>query len=78
MRNVFPILHSVARSCHVGYKYPIYKVLKAVAKIFLLNEIEAIFLAYMIGETNWDIRNSLIVNNSVHVRDVVCLLSDQP
>ena len=51
--------------------------LKAIAKIFLLNEIEGIFFAYMIRETNWDIKDKLITQNSEQVRDVVCIASDQ-
>jgi len=39
IRSVIPILRSVARSCSIALKFPVYKVLKAVAKIFLLNEI---------------------------------------
>jgi hypothetical protein len=39
IRSVIPILRSVARSCHIAFRYPVYKVLKAVAKIFLMNEI---------------------------------------
>ena len=78
LRWVVPILRSVARSCTIAFKYPVYKVLKAVAKIFLMNEVEAIFFAYMIRETNWDIRDKLITQNSEQVRDVVCYASDQP
>lgn len=52
--------------------------LKAIAKIFLMNEVEAIFFAYMIRETNWDIKDKLITQNSDQVRDVVCYLNDQP
>jgi hypothetical protein len=68
----------VAHSCHIALRFPVYKVLKAIAKIFLLNEIEAIFFAYLIKETNWDIRDKLITQNSDLVRDVVCIASDQP
>jgi len=64
LRWVIPILRSVARSCHIAFRYPVYKVLKAVAKIFLMNEVEAIFFAYMIRETNWDIKDKLITQNS--------------
>lgn len=39
IRCVIPILRSVAKSCHIGFRFPVYKVLKAVAKIFLMNEI---------------------------------------
>lgn len=64
IKSVIPILKSIARGCHIGFKYPIYKLLKAIAKIFLLNEIEGIFLVHMIRETNWDIKDKLIVYNS--------------
>lgn len=43
-----------------------------------MNEIEGIFFAYMIRETDWDIRDKLITQNSDQVRDVVCYMSDQP
>lgn len=78
IRSVVPVLRSVARSCHIAFRYPVYKVLKAIAKIFLMNEIESIFFAYMIKETNWDIKDRLITQNSEQVRDVVCISSDQP
>lgn len=78
LKSVLPILRAVGRSCHVGYRFPIYKLLKAIAKIFLLNEVEGIFFAYMVRETNWDIRDRLITLNAEHVRDVVCLGTDQP
>lgn len=42
-----------------------------------MNEVEAIFFAYMIRETNWDINDKLITQNSEQVRDVVCYLNDQ-
>ena len=78
LRWVVPILRSITRSCNIAFRYPVYKVLKAIAKIFLLNEIEAIFFAYMIKETNWDIKDKLITQNSDQVRDVVCIANDQP
>ena len=31
----------------------------------------------MIRETNWDIKDKLITQNSEQVRDVVCIASDQ-
>lgn len=73
-----PILRSVARGCKIAFKYPVYKVLKAIAKIFLMNEVEAIFFAYMIRETNWDTKDKLITQNSDQVRDVVCYLNNEP
>ena len=78
IKSVIPILKSVARSCNIAFRYPVFKVLKAIAKIFLMNEIEAIFFAYMIKETAWDIRDRLITLNSEQVRDVVCCANEQP
>lgn len=48
IKAVTPILRSVAHSCQIALRFPVYKVLKAIAKIFLVNEIEAIFFAYLI------------------------------
>jgi len=32
----------------------------------------------MIKETNWDIKDKLIIYNSESIRDVVCYSNDQP
>ena len=32
----------------------------------------------MIRETNWDIKDKLITQNSEQVRDIVCYVNDQP
>ena len=77
LRWVVPILRSVARSCNIAFRFPVYKVLKAIAKMFLVNEVEAVFFAYMVRETNWDVRDKLITQNSEQVRDVVCISNDQ-
>ena len=39
LRWVVPILRSIAKNCNIAFRYPVYKVLRAIAKIFLLNEI---------------------------------------
>ncbi len=43
-----------------------------------MNEVEAVFFAYMVRETNWDIRDKLITQNSEQVRDGVCCANDAP
>lgn len=78
MKWINPFLNCISKSCQYGAKYPIFKVLKAISKIFLLNEIEIIFLAYMIRETDWDIKEKLITNNLQLIKDVVCYSNDQP
>ena len=32
----------------------------------------------MVRETNWDVKDKLITQNSEQVRDVVCISNDQP
>ena len=78
IKSVIPVLKSVARNCNIAFRYPVFKVLKAIAKIFLMNEIEAVFFAYLIKETKWDIKDRLITLNSDQVRDVVCCANDHP
>lgn len=48
-----PLLKCISSTCALGPKYPIFKVLKAISRVFLLNEIEAIHFAYLINESNW-------------------------
>ena len=50
--------------------------MKAVAKIFMLNEIEAIFLGYIVEETGWNIQDKIIYHNAEHVRDIICISLD--
>jgi hypothetical protein len=67
-----PFLTSISQTCEYGAQFPICKVLKAVSKFFLLNEIEVIFLAYVIRETNWDIRDKVICSHAEGIQDIVC------
>ena len=39
IKFVMPFLTSIAQTCHFGHQFPVCKVLKAVSKFFLLNEI---------------------------------------
>ena len=76
IKFVQPFLASISKSCTLGPLYPVQKVMKAVSKIFLLNEIEAIFLAYFIKETKWDIKDKIIVGGAESTQDIVCFASD--
>ena len=64
IKVVMPFLVSIAKTCEYSPQYPVCKVLRAVSKIFLLNEIEVIFLAYLIKETKWDIHDKVIHANA--------------
>ena len=64
IKFVMPFLASIAKTCTLGPLYPVCKVMKAVSKIFMLNEIEVIFLAYLIRETSWDLRDKTIYANA--------------
>jgi|688.fasta_scaffold213110_1 hypothetical protein len=60
IKTILPFIASISRTCSYSSLFPICKVLKAISKIFMLNEIEIIFLSYIIRETNWDIRDRII------------------
>lgn len=78
IKFVMPFLASISRTCTLGPLYPVCKVMKAVSKIFMLNEIEVIFLAYLIKETNWDLRDKTIYTNADSTQDIVCYSIDNP
>jgi len=40
-------------SSSLGSKYPVFKVLKAISKLFQLNLLETVFLAHLVRETRW-------------------------
>ncbi len=71
IKTIMPFIASISRTCSYGSLYPICKVLKAISKIFMLNEIEVIFLAYLIRETGWDIRDKIIYHNADNVQDII-------
>lgn len=64
IKSIMPFIASISRTCSYSSLYPICKVLKAISKIYMLNEIEMIFLAYLIRETGWDIRDKTIFHNA--------------
>lgn len=64
IKFVQPFLTSIAQSCHFGHQFHVNKVLQAVSKFFLLNEIEVVFLAYLIRSTGWDIQENIIASNA--------------
>jgi hypothetical protein len=66
-----PILRSLARNSHSCPKLPLLRVLTAMAKLFQLTHIEAIFLVYLVDETRWDFKDPLLKKYSPFVRDVL-------
>lgn len=71
IKSIMPFIASISRTCSYSSLYPICKVLKAISKIYMLNEIEIIFLAYLIRETGWDIRDKTIFHNAENVQDII-------
>jgi hypothetical protein len=53
-----------------------YRILKAVARRFMLNQIEALFLVYLARRSDWNINEPLITSNSHKVRDAFDFVSD--
>ena len=50
--------------------------LKAVIKLFMLNEIQIIFVGYLIKETKWNIHEKIILNNYSKVSDFISVSID--
>jgi hypothetical protein len=48
IKTILQFIASISRTCSYSSLYPICKLLKAISKIFMLNEIEIIFLSYII------------------------------
>ena len=60
LRTVMPVLRTLARTCKVALKQPVLRILRTIARLALLGELEAHFLAYLIKETHWDIRDRFL------------------
>lgn len=71
IKFVMPFLTSIAQTCYFGHQFPVDKVLKAVSKFFLLNEIEVVFLAYLVRSTGWDIQEKTIASNAEKMQNIV-------
>lgn len=78
VKVVLPFIVAISRTCAFSPLYPICKLLKAVSKIFMLNEMEVVFLAYLIRETGWDIRDKTIFHNAENVQDIIYYCNDSP
>ena len=57
--HIAPMLMVISRSCKFGSKYPVFKLLKVIARQFLLNEMEGIFFSYLIQQTEWSIKEKI-------------------
>jgi hypothetical protein len=68
---VLPILRNLSRHSRACLKLPLLKVLAAMAKLFQLSHIEALFLVYLVRETEWATRDPLVVRHSPGVRDIL-------
>lgn len=71
MKTIMPFIASISRTCSYSSLYPICKLVKAICKIFMLNEIQIIFFAYLIRETQWDIRDKTIYHNAENIQDII-------
>ena len=76
IKFVLPFLASISRTCTLGSVFPVHKVMKAISEIFMLNEIEVIFLGYIIKETNWDLKDKVIANEAEKTKDIVFFAND--
>lgn len=71
INTVLPFVLSISKTCPFSSLYPIFKLLKATCKIFMLNEIEVVLLAFLIKQTKWDINEKTIFHNAENVQDII-------
>lgn len=73
LRNIMPILRSMALECTVCMHCPVERLLRRLGSSFDLNLIEAHFFMYLVQESKWDINNPIICSHSASVQDIFCL-----
>lgn len=69
-------MRSLTKTCPLATKYPIYRVCKAISRVFLLNEIEAAVMFLLVRETRWNIDHHAIMGKHSYVKDIVCCPND--
>ena len=62
--------------CPFTTRYPMVKVLKAVAKLLMLNEIEVTLLAIGLKKCNWHIDEAEIVSGGKVMGEMLCISGD--
>ena len=69
--DIQPLLEHLTSSCSYNTMYPILKLLRAVCRCLLINELESIFFAYVIQTNGWKIHDSIIQKHKDEVKDIV-------
>lgn len=77
MPDVLPVLRNLARHTKVFRRFPLLKVLKDFARLFLLSHTEALFFMYLVKETRWGVGEPCIRAYAGRVRDLLCYVHDE-
>lgn len=67
-----PILRAIAIPSLLATRLPVYKTLRAAAKMLLLNEMELVMMAVLINESRWNIDEAVIAENEEGVGELLC------
>lgn len=65
------ILRVLAKQCKVCLRYPILRTLESIAKIFRINQIEALFFVHFTKLTDWNIGDEIIGRYSTEIKDFI-------
>lgn len=60
LKKIDPIIRALSLPSPLSPRFPIYKILKAVARLLMLNEFELMLTAILLKESKWDIDCSVI------------------
>ncbi len=74
--KVDAILRAIALPCPLSARFPVYKALRAVVKMLLLNEIELVIMTNVIKESQWNIQHATIIENEMNVGEMICFSCD--
>jgi hypothetical protein len=77
MPDVLPVLRCIARRCRVFRKFPILKILKDIARLFLLSHTESLFFFYLVKQTNWGKGEECVRSHAGRVKDLLCFLHEE-
>lgn len=76
-KNIISILKNLARTCTVCPDYPILHILRTICRKFMVNQVEGLFLAYLVGKTRWNIEEEVIRGGAGSVRSIMGFIRDE-
>lgn len=78
LRRVEPLLRGLAHRSPLTRLFPILQLLKAVAKVLLLGEVELVMLGVVLQGSRWEVGDPAIESGAVGMGELLCFPSERP